>query len=97
VPHKLFHSLLSGKPTLVSTAPPLARIAKETGGAFVFEAENPTSLSKVTFDIYNKKEEVAKRCAAGLKATEEGTYNWDEDQKILVNLYTRLAQAESKK
>ena len=90
VPHKLFHSLLSGRPTLVSTAPPLARIAKETGGAFVFEAENPTHLSECVQTIYRDKNQVIKKAQSGIEATTTGGYNWDENQLNLVKMYEKL-------
>jgi glycosyltransferase involved in cell wall biosynthesis len=90
VPHKLFHSMMSGKPTLVSTAPPLARIIHETQGGFVFEAENATSLSKAVIEISDGEDKVDAASKRALEATRGGSYNWNTDLKILTQIYERL-------
>ena len=91
IPHKLFHSLLSGRPTLVSSAPPLKRIAEETGGAHVFEAEDPVAFARAVVRIYSDERHREAVANAGVAASLEGPYNWDTDQQHLIELYATLS------
>ena len=88
VPHKLFQSLLAGKATVVSDAPPLKRLAEETGGAFVFEAENAGSLAQLIVRLASDPEAVRARANSGLAAAREGRFNWDTDQQHLLEIYS---------
>jgi len=92
VPHKLFQSMQSGRPTLVSSSPPLARIAAETGGAAVFEAENPKSLAEAVIELHSNQHQREGYVSAAIKHTVEGDYNWDTDSQNLVALYDELSR-----
>ena len=87
VPHKLFQSMLSGRVTLVSSAPPLARIAEETGGAAVFEAGDAEHLADCVSRLHASEQLRRDIVASALAATKNGTYNWDSDQRHLLGLY----------
>ncbi len=95
VPHKLFHSLLAGRATVVSSAPPLRRIAGETGGAFVFEAENEEDLARVVVEVHGNEAERSERARKGRYAATEGVHNWDTDQQNLRRLYRRLGEVSA--
>ena len=91
VPHKLFQSMLSGRPTIVSSAPPLARIAAETGGALVFMAGDPESLAEAITRAHANPGEMHDLTGRAVAATRDGGYNWDTDQAHLTRLYSGLA------
>ena len=90
IPHKLFQSMLSGRPTVVSSSPPLARIALETGGALVFEAESPSSVVACISDLFHNVSLRQETVRKALTATKSGSYNWDSDSDNLVQVYKSL-------
>jgi glycosyltransferase involved in cell wall biosynthesis len=90
IPHKLYQSLMVGKPTLVSDCDPLKRVISETSGAYIFKAENPESLSHKVIEIYSNSEEAKLFAEKGIKATIYGTHNWENDSKNLISLYNSL-------
>lgn len=90
IPHKLFQNMLTGNPVVVSSCNGLKRIITETKAGLVFEAGDPKDFADKIELLYNNKDmrdEIGKN---GLKATLEGTYNWETTSKELVNLYHRL-------
>lgn len=90
VPHKLFQNMLSGQPTVVSSAPPLARIAVETGGARVYEAGHKGELARVIIELHGDLASARATATKGLAATRHGDYNWDTDQANLTSVYADM-------
>lgn len=87
VPHKLFQAMMVGKPVMVSSSAPLKRIVSATQAGIIFEAENAEDLAKkirTTFQDKGLQKQVGEN---GIKATLQGSWNWEHEQKKLVALY----------
>ena len=86
IPHKLFEYMYNSKPVLVSDAIPLKRIINETHAGEVFKSNDPHDFAQRIIQI-----KVAKFPYGfnGRKAV-ENKYNWENDSRNLINLYTKL-------
>ncbi|MDN4164920.1 glycosyltransferase family 4 protein [Cytophagales bacterium LB-30] len=87
IPHKLFQAMMTGKPLLVSSSPPLARTVTEYHSGLVFEASNAKSLAEAIQQLYNSPELAASLGSNGLKATQEKGANWETSALDLVKIY----------
>ncbi len=90
VPHKLFQSMMSGKPVIVSSCPPLRRIIEETKAGLVFEAENEINLAEKIIDLYSDTEARKEFGMNGLQASSIGKFSWDYSAEKLINLYASI-------
>ena len=90
VPHKLYQSLMVGKPVLVSDCSPLKRIIEETQGGFIFKAEDSNSFAEMIIHIKNNPQEAEIRSKNGIEKTINGIYNWETDSRKLVSFYKKL-------
>lgn len=90
IPHKLYQSLMTGKPLLVSDCDPLKRIVDEIQGGFIFKAEDPDSFAERIIYIKNNQQEREFKSRNGTDKTIKGIYNWDTDSQKLVSFYQRF-------
>lgn len=90
VPHKLFQAMMTGKPVVVSSSDPLKRIVSLINSGVIFEAGNPADLADKIRNIYKNEALLQLLGENGLKATMEGDWNWEHEQKKLINLYASL-------
>jgi glycosyltransferase involved in cell wall biosynthesis len=89
VPHKLFQYMICGKPVLVSSCRPLARIVRETEAGLVFEASNSRSLAERLLYMYRHPDDLREMGARGQTAA-LGPYAWRHDAARLVQMYESL-------
>ncbi|MGB5927289.1 MAG: glycosyltransferase family 4 protein [Cyclobacteriaceae bacterium] len=87
IPHKLFQSMMIGRPVLVSTSSPLKRVVDSTRGGLVFEAGNPDDFAEKVMALYNDREMADKLGDNAKRATYDGTMNWETTSRKLVKLY----------
>jgi glycosyltransferase involved in cell wall biosynthesis len=92
VPHKLFQAMMVGKPIMVSSCAPLKRIVNLTHSGIVFEADNAQSLAEKIKVLYTDKEMQKQLGENGIKATHEGNWNWEHEQKNLIELYSSIGK-----
>ena len=90
VPHKLFQSMMSGKPVLVSSSDPLKRLVNSTHSGLVFEANNPEDFATKILALYKNKSLAHELGENGFKATAQGDLNWDHEQNNLIHFYRKL-------
>jgi glycosyltransferase involved in cell wall biosynthesis len=90
IPNKIFQYMMRGRPVIVSDCPPLARIARDTGGALVFRWDDPASLAEKIVELHRNEGERARMAAAG-RASVLDRYTWEKTSAPLVELYRRLA------
>jgi glycosyltransferase involved in cell wall biosynthesis len=90
IPHKLFQSMMSGRPLLVSSSDPLRRLVNSTSSGLVFEANNPQDFASKVLTLYNDRMLGNTLGANGKKATAEGNLNWDTEQQQLIHFYRSL-------
>lgn len=90
IPHKLFQSMMSGRPVIVSSSAPLKRIVEGASAGLIFQANNPSDFAAKILVLYNNKNLGDTLGRNGKKVTTEGTLNWDEEQTNLVNFYNVL-------
>ena len=92
IPHKLFQSMMCGRPVLVSDCKPLKRIVQETNAGLIFEADNPKALAEKINELYRSSELCQQLATNGAEATLNGKYNWDTEGQKLVEMYDQLAK-----
>ena len=90
IPHKLFQSMMSGRPLLVSSSDPLRRLVNSTSSGLVFEANNPQDFATKVLTLYNDRTLGNTLGANGRQATTEGNLNWDTEQLQLIHFYRSL-------
>lgn len=88
IPHKLFQYMLMGKPVVVSTCKPLARIVNETKSGLVFESGNSNDFARVCFELRDEKKR--KQLGENGKQAVLKKYNWNETGKELVRVYDKI-------
>jgi glycosyltransferase involved in cell wall biosynthesis len=86
IPHKLFQYMYAGKPTIASNCAPIERIVNETGSGLIYEFDNPKDFAKKTAELLNNPKKMAEIVKNGKRAVEE-KYNWENDKKVLQNIY----------
>ncbi|MDC0600745.1 glycosyltransferase family 4 protein, partial [Flavobacteriales bacterium] len=89
IPHKLFQSMLSGKPTLVSSCAPLRRVVKSCDGGWVFDADDPKSCAQQVVRIYNAKDDEMMRVERA-KTASAGPLSWETTGELLSGFYQKL-------
>jgi glycosyltransferase involved in cell wall biosynthesis len=87
IPHKLFQSMMSGRPLLVSSSDPLKRLVNSTSSGLVFEANNPQDFATKALMLYNDRKLGETLGANGRQITAEGTLNWDTEQQTFIRFY----------
>ncbi|MFZ5970654.1 MAG: glycosyltransferase family 4 protein [Bacteroidota bacterium] len=90
VPHKLFQGMMAGKPLLVSSSAPLKRLVETHKAGVVFAAGNPADFAEKIKWLYNNPAMQAKLGQNGIKATIEGSLNWEHTRNALIDLYHSL-------
>ena len=90
IPNKIFQYMLRGRPVIVSDCPPLARIARDTGGGLIFRWDDPASLAERIVELY-RGEDARRRMAEAGRASVLDRYTWEKTSEPLVELYRRLA------
>ena len=86
IPHKLFQYIFAGKPVLVSNCLPLERIIKTINAGAVYEWDNPNEAAKEIIWIienYNSFD------PDKFKDIVIENYNWDNETKRLVEIYSK--------
>jgi glycosyltransferase involved in cell wall biosynthesis len=90
IPNKIFQYMLRGRPVIVSDCPPLARIARDTGGGLIFRWDDPASLAGRIVELC-RGEDARRRMAETGRASVLDRYTWEKTSEPLVELYRRLA------
>ena len=89
IPHKIFQSMAIGKPVVVSSAKPLARIVKEAGAGLVYPSGDAKALAEAVIGIYQDDTLATRLGEAGKKAAKE-KYHWKIEANKLIALYEGL-------
>jgi glycosyltransferase involved in cell wall biosynthesis len=87
IPHKLFQSMMAGRPVLVSTCKPLKRTVEQAESGLVFEAGNPDDCAQKILSLYRNRDLALKLGKNGIEATINGTLNWETTGSRLADLY----------
>jgi len=90
IPHKLYQYMMVGKPIVVSSCPPLARVVKESDSGLVFKAGDEKDFADKILKIYEDKTLQKKFSKNGLAYTFEQKHTWQEESGKLINLYKGL-------
>jgi glycosyltransferase involved in cell wall biosynthesis len=89
-PNKLFQAMMAGRPLLVSSCTSLKRMIESTGAGLVFQHNNAQDFAEKVLTLYNDPQLCETLGKNGLKATMEGTLNWEYTQQYLIELYQSL-------
>ncbi|MDX4059288.1 glycosyltransferase family 4 protein [Aliarcobacter skirrowii] len=90
IPHKLYQYMMVGKPIIVSSCKPLARVVKDAKAGLVFEAGNETDFAQCVEKLYLDmllRKELGEN---GLIYTFEKNNTWQEESKKLIEFYRGL-------
>jgi len=90
IPHKLYQYMMVGKPIVVSSCPPLARVVKEANSGLVFKAGDDKDFADKILKIYEDKMLQEKFSKNGLIYTFEQNHTWQNEGKKLVELYRKI-------
>lgn len=90
IPHKLFQTMMVGKPVLVSTSDPLKRVVNLTQAGVVFKANDPKDMADKIRQLYSDSNLQKTLGENGIKATLQGELNWEYDQQHLIGLYNKI-------
>ena len=93
IPHKLFQTMMVGKPVLVSSSDPLKRVVTSTQAGLIFKAGSAEDMALKIKQLYQDKILQTTMGENGLKATLAGSLNWEFDQQALISLYKKIAQS----
>ena len=89
IPHKLFHYMFMGLPSIVSNCKPLERIVSEVGCGAVYPSGSPRKLADRICTLLEDAELRDRLSDAGKEAVAT-SYNWDATANGLIDVYTRL-------
>lgn len=94
IPHKLFQSMMSGRPVIVSSSAPLKRIISENQAGLIFEAGDAQDFARRVIELYKNRQLGDALGKNGRHATYNGSLNWDHDQQTLVGFYRNLLKGK---
>lgn len=92
IPHKLYQGMLTGKPVVVSSAPPLERVVKEHDSGLVFEAGSPEDFARQIASLYTDSDLYQRLGDNGYQATFHDDANWEHTGQVLVEAYSSLTK-----
>lgn len=90
IPHKLYQYMMVGKPVVVSSCKPLARVVNEAKSGLIFEANNPEEFANKIIELYKDKEKSDRLAKNGLVYTFEKENTWQSESKKLIKLYKEI-------
>lgn len=90
IPHKLFQYMMVGKPMLVSSCAPLARVTKEANAGLVFEACDSKDFAQQIIKMYTDRDMMKKFGENGKAYTFIQNNNWQEESKKLIAFYEKM-------
>ena len=90
IPHKLYQYMMVGKPIVVSSCPPLARVVREADSGLVFKAGDDKDFVDKILKIYKNKALQETFSKNGLAYTFEQNNTWQNESKKLIELYKKM-------
>ena len=91
IPFKLNQYMITRKPVLVSSSPPLKRIVKAAGSGLIFSAGDPEDCAKKIRTMFTDKEILKAFGDRGYQYVMDNNHNWeDESAPTLVKSYQNL-------
>jgi glycosyltransferase involved in cell wall biosynthesis len=90
VPHKLFQGMMAGRPLLVSSSAPLKRYVEACESGVVFQAGDDKDFAAKVMILYKDAALSSKLGANGIRATVNGSLNWETTQTSLIKLYQSI-------
>lgn len=90
IPHKIYQYMMVGKPIIVSSCPPIARITNDAKSGLVFKAGDSKDFAKQILEFYNNRELSASCAKNGIRYTFEEGNNWDNEGNKLAKLYETM-------
>jgi glycosyltransferase involved in cell wall biosynthesis len=87
-PNKLFESMNSGRPIIVSTGTYAGQVVEETGCGLTAEYDGHSAL--VSIQKLLNDDELYSRCSRAGKMAYEKQYNWEIQEKRLLAIYSNL-------
>ncbi|MGD1049113.1 MAG: glycosyltransferase family 4 protein [Candidatus Krumholzibacteriaceae bacterium] len=90
IPNKIFQYMMRGRPVIVSDCPPLARIARDSGGGLVFRWDDPAGLAARIVEMHGNESARRQMAETGRRSVLD-RYTWEKTSGPLIELYRKLA------
>jgi glycosyltransferase involved in cell wall biosynthesis len=90
IPHKLYQYMMVGKPLIVSSCFPLARIVKRANCGLIFNAGDEKDFANKVLELYENKELRKKFSKNSLKFIFDQNNICENESKKLINLYEKI-------
>jgi glycosyltransferase involved in cell wall biosynthesis len=92
MPHKLFDYMRESKPVIVpGFSLEVERIVRESECGLLVDVTNPQAIADAALQLLRDPELSARLGANGRNAVEE-KYNWQAEEKVLLEAFARLEQ-----
>ncbi|MEO0019589.1 MAG: glycosyltransferase family 4 protein [candidate division WOR-3 bacterium] len=89
-PSKLFEFMLAGLAVVASNFPEIARIVNDARCGWLVDPTRPDAIAAALNQVLENPEEAIRRGLAGRGAA-ESKYNWQNAEKVLMEIYERLS------
>lgn len=89
IPHKLFHYMIMGKPTIATDCNPLVRIIKNSNCGKIFRSNDSDDFAEKVLSLLSNEEQLAMMGANAQSALYE-SYTWQRAEKTLIQAYQKL-------
>ncbi|MED3681925.1 glycosyltransferase [Bacillus thuringiensis] len=86
---KIFEYMAAGLPSIISDFPEWRKLINSTGSGVVADPFNISQLANIAEEIIDNSEFRKELSKSGRKAFED-TYNWNNEEKKLIELYKKL-------
>lgn len=90
IPHKLFQYMMVGKPILVSSCAPLARVVREANTGLVFDAGDSEDFAKKIIRMYENRDMMKQFGINGKEYTFNQNNTWQKESMKLIGLYEKM-------
>lgn len=92
IPHKLYQYMMVGKPVVVSSCPPLARVVKEANSGLIFKSGDEKDFADKIIKIYEDRALQEKLSKNGLAYTFGQNHTWQNESRKLIKIYKEILQ-----
>ncbi len=90
VPHKLFQYMITQKPVLVSSCPPLQRIVNDAHCGLVFKADDPVDMARKFTQLNQMPPDEFNNLGNNGHHAALTKYSWQHDAQRLINMYRQI-------
>jgi glycosyltransferase involved in cell wall biosynthesis len=92
LPRKLYEYMAIGLPVVSSNFPTYENLVNTIDAGICVNSQNPREMADKTWELLNQPEQLDRFAQNGIHAATT-TYNWEKEEKALLDIYEQLAHA----